>query len=86
MTLPTITGGKIMTTKELIEKAKECKNVEDILALAKAEKVELCEEKAKEIFAQCHVEGELSDDELDAVAGGAGSTRAPKGIHDSMTT
>ena len=56
---------------ELIEKAKEAKSAEELLAMAKAEGVELTEEQAKEYFARLNpASGEMSDDELNAVAGG----------------
>ena len=57
-------------SKELIEKAKTAKTAEELLALAKAEKVELTEEEAAKAFAELNKTGELSDEELDNVAGG----------------
>ena len=57
-------------SKELLEKAKTAKSEEDLLAMAKAEKVELTEEEAAKAFAELHKMGELSDEELDNVAGG----------------
>ena len=57
-------------SKELLEKAKAAKSAEELLALAKAEKVELTEEEAAKAFAELHKMGELSDAELDNVAGG----------------
>ena len=57
--------------QELITKAKAAKSVEELLELAKASNVELSDEQAKEYFAKLNpTKGELSDDELDAVAGG----------------
>ena len=58
-------------TPELIAKAKAAKSAEELLALAKENKVELTEEEAKTYFAQLNANGALSDDELDAVAGGS---------------
>ena len=58
-------------TSELIAKAKAAKSAEELLALAKENKVELTEEEAKTYFAQLNANGALSDDELDAVAGGS---------------
>ena len=56
---------------ELIAKAKQAKNPEELLALAKENGVELTEESAKAYFNQLNPKtGELSDDELDNVAGG----------------
>ena len=57
-------------TNEQINKAKQAKTVEELLAIAKENGVELTEEQAKEYFAELHKEGELSDEELEAVAGG----------------
>ena len=57
--------------QELIIKAKAAKSVEELLELAKASNVELSDEQAKEYFAKLNpTKGELSDDELDDVAGG----------------
>ena len=60
-------------SKELIEKAKTAKTAEELLAMAKAENIEMTAEEAAKVFAQLHKTGELSDDELDNVAGGCGS-------------
>ncbi len=57
-------------TNEMIQKAKECKSAEELLALAKDNNVEMTETEAAELFAKLHNEGELSDDELDGAAGG----------------
>lgn len=57
-------------TPELIAKAKESKSAEELLAFAKENGVELTEEEAKTYFEQLCVSGPVSDDELDAVAGG----------------
>ncbi len=59
-----------MDKEELTAKLKEAKSADEILALAKESGVELSEEKAKELFAELNANGELSDDELDKVAGG----------------
>lgn len=60
-----------MTYEELILKVKETQSVEELIALAKEKGLDLSEEKAKSYFAQTHGSGELSDDELDNVSGGA---------------
>ena len=57
-------------SKELLEKAKAAKSAEELLAMAKAESVELTEEEAAKAFAELNKTGELSDEELDNVAGG----------------
>ena len=59
-------------SNKLIEKAKTAKSAEELLAMAKAESVELTEEQAEKAFAELHKTGELSDEELDNVAGGCG--------------
>ena len=64
-------------TKELLEKAKTAKSAEELLAMAKAEKIELTEEEAAKAFEELNKNGELSDEELDNVAGGGGG-RPPK--------
>ena len=63
----------------MIEKAKEAKSAEELLALAKENNVEMTADEAATYFAQLNPKsGELSDDDLDAVAGGGcgGSVRA----------
>ena len=61
-------------SKELIEKAKQAKSVEELLEMAKAENIELTAEEAARYFAELHTTGELSDNELDNVAGGNDSS------------
>ena len=58
-------------TPELIAKAKAAKSAEELLEIAKANSVELTEEEAKTYFEQLNANGAVSDDELDAVAGGS---------------
>ena len=60
-----------MTHEEMILKAKEAKSAEELLAMAKEIGMNLDEEGAKAYFEQLHKSGELADDELDNVAGGA---------------
>ena len=60
-----------MLTKEQIEKAKECKTVEELRSLAKENNMELTRDDGKKIFARLNPEsGELADEELGNVAGG----------------
>ena len=60
-----------MMNEEMITKAREAKSVEELIALAKENGIELTEEEAKEYFAKLNpTKGELSDDELDDVSGG----------------
>ena len=59
-------------TPEMIEKARTAKSVEELLALAKANNIDMTADEAATYFAQLNPKGnELSDDNLDAVAGGA---------------
>ena len=61
-----------MNKKELLEKAKAAKTPEEIQAIARENGMEdFSLESAKAYYEQFHKEGELSDEELDNVAGGA---------------
>ena len=65
--------------KEMIDKAKAAKSVEEILEFAKANRVEMTEKEAKSYFAQLNPKcGELDDDDLDNVSGGCGTQYTPK--------
>ena len=64
-------------SNEMIEKAKTAKTAEELLEMAKAENIELNAEEAAQAFAKMNKNGELSDEELDNVAGGCGG-RPPK--------
>ncbi len=57
-------------SKELLEKAKAAKTAEELIEMAKTENIELSAEEAAKAFAELHKMGELSDEELDNVAGG----------------
>ena len=58
--------------QELLTRAKAAKTAEEIMALAKENGIEMTAEEAQKIFAQLHSQsGELADDELDNVSGGA---------------
>ena len=61
-------------SKELLEKAKTAKTAEELLEMAKVENIELTEEEAKKAFEKLNKNCELSDEELDNVAGGCGDT------------
>ena len=65
-------------SNELIEKAKTAKTAEELLQMAKAENIELSAEEAEEAFAKLNKSGELSDEELDNVAGGCSPSGPPK--------
>ncbi len=57
-------------TPELIEKARQARSTEEIIALAKEHDIEMSEEGAKAYFEKLNSSGEMSDDELDNVSGG----------------
>ena len=59
-----------MISKELLEKAKKCTTKEEILELAKAENVEISDENIANLLSCTETNKELSDDELENVAGG----------------
>ena len=59
-------------TPEMIEKAKAAKSAEELLEIAKANGVEMTADEATTYFAQLNPKsGELDDDDLDNVSGGA---------------
>lgn len=62
-----------MTHEELILKAKEARSVEELLLLAKDNGVELSEADAK-MYLEMNKSGELSDDALSDISGGAAYT------------
>ena len=57
-------------SREQIEKAMACETVEELMALAKAEGIELTKEEAEAYFDELS-ECELKDGDLKHVAGGA---------------
>ena len=62
-------------TTEMIEKVKAAKTAEELYEIAKANGVEMTEDEAKTYFEQIAPKsGELDDDDLDNVAGGACET------------
>ena len=65
-------------TDEILEKAKKAKSAEELLAMAKAENIELTEEEAAKAFVELNKTGELSDEELDNVAGGCDEFKETK--------
>lgn len=56
--------------QELLNKVKKAKSVEEIIAIAKENDMELPVENAEAIYAQLNQSGELSDDDLAKVVGG----------------
>ena len=65
-------------SNEMIEKAKTAKSAEELLELAKAENINFTAEEAAKAFAELNKTGELSDEELDNVAGGCGGEEIPE--------
>ena len=61
-------------TPELIEQAKKAESVTALLALAKENGIDLTAERAEKLFSEWHTTKELSDDELNSVSGGCGSS------------
>ena len=64
-------------SKELLERAKTTKSAEELLEMAKEENIELTAEEAAKAFEELHKTGEISDEELDNVAGGCGDPETP---------
>lgn len=64
-------------SREMIAKAKQAKSAEELLAMAKAENFPMTEEESQFFFDALNRQGEISDDELDAVAG-AGKSKQPE--------
>ena len=58
-------------TKELLQKLSVAKSPEELLEIAKANGAEMTAEQAKAAYDRLCGSGELSDDDLDKVAGGA---------------
>ena len=70
---------------ELLEKAKQTKSAEELLALAKENKIEMTDEQAKAYFAQLHpASGEIADDELENVAGGGCAAKGIATPHENL--
>ena len=56
--------------KELLEKLQSAKSVEELVEMAKAEGAEIAPDKAEELFAKLNAEGEISDEDIENIAGG----------------
>ena len=70
---------------ELLEKAKQTKSAEELLALAKENKIEMTDEQAKAYYAQLHpASGEIADDELENVAGGGCAAKGIATPHENL--
>ena len=55
---------------ELLQKAKTAGNAKELLAMARESGIALTPEDAEQYYSRLHQNGELSDEELDNVAGG----------------
>ena len=56
--------------KELLVKLQAAKSAEELIEMAKAEGAEIAPDKAEELFAKLNAEGELSEESVEAIAGG----------------
>lgn len=71
-------------TPEMVEKARKANSAEELLAIAKENNIEMAAEEAEIYFGQLNAKiGELSDDELDAVAGGGCKTSSGRTVVSS---
>lgn len=57
--------------EELLKRAKRAESAEEIKKIAEEDGIKLSEESALKLFSRIHSTGELSDDELGLVSGGA---------------
>lgn len=65
-----------MTPFDLIGLAKRANSAEELVSLAKADRIKLSEEDARIYFDRWHYGGELTDEELEEVGGGTGQNFA----------
>ena len=57
--------------QELLKKLKAAKSAEELVEMAKAQGKELPADKAGELFAKLNAKEELSDEDVEKIAGGA---------------
>lgn len=68
---------------EMLEKAKTVNSAEALLALAKENDIEMTEDEATTYFSQLNPKsGELDDEDLDSVSGGACSSNSADYAHE----
>lgn len=60
---------ELKLNKEILTALMNCKDVKEVMALAKTKGINLNEEQAGKVFASTHGE-ELTDEELDMIVGG----------------
>ncbi len=61
-----------MKEKDLIEEARKAKSVDELILDAGRDGIELSKDDAQKVFEELHKTCELSDDEIEDVAGGGG--------------
>lgn len=71
--------------KELIEKAKAAKSPEEIIVLAKENGADMTAKEAQTYFDQLNRTGELSDDELNNIAGGGCGSEVTLSMSKTVT-
>ena len=64
-------------TKEMLEKAMQCKTADELMALAKSGGYEITREEAEAYMAEL-VDYDLDEEKLQAIAGGTGPYDAPQ--------
>lgn len=75
---------KKITDEEIKELLKKAKSPEDLIAFANECSLELTPEDAQKLFDALHAEGELSDDQLEGVAGGNAFTDFFKDVKKTL--
>ncbi len=73
-----------MNKEEFLARLKGVKSADDIIALANESGIEIAPEKAQELFDQINSNCELSDEELDKVAGGDLKDKLKKRIKELL--
>ncbi len=67
---------------DLIRNARKTGSIDELIAFASSEGIELTREKASSLFARMKSNEELSDDALGAVTGGKGESEDEKATDD----
>ena len=57
--------------KELLEKLQSAKSAEELVEMAKANGAEIPADEAEELFAKLNAKEELSDEDVEKIAGGS---------------
>ena len=69
---------QMMFTEEMLRKAKTAASAEELLEMAKAEGIEFSADEAARYYSLLHGSLELSDDDLEQIAGGKGEKPTPQ--------